>query len=157
MYHQYLSCALGWLEIRATDRACVRVLFVDAPQGAERPNAITRLAVQQLQEYMDRRRQIFELPIEMLGSPFQKKVWQALLQIPYGSTMSYLVLSQLLGDEKAIRAVAQANGSNPLPIIVPCHRVVGSDGSLTGYSGGIWRKKWLLQHEQPWVQTKLDI
>ena len=83
------------------------------------------------------------------GTEFQKKVWQELLNIPFGKTCSYLELSKKLGDVKAIRAVAAANGKNPLWIVIPCHRVIGSDGSLTGYAGGLWRKKWLLEHENP--------
>jgi len=89
------------------------------------------------------------------GTDFQRKVWKQLLNIPFGTTVSYLNLAQDLGDVKAIRAVASANGRNPLWIAVPCHRVIGSDGSLTGYAGGLWRKKWLLEHENPPKQTSL--
>jgi methylated-DNA-[protein]-cysteine S-methyltransferase len=89
------------------------------------------------------------------GTEFQKKVWQELLHIPYGKTCSYLDLSKKIGDVKAIRAVASANGKNPLWIVVPCHRVIGTDGSLTGYAGGLWRKKWLLEHENPIKQESL--
>lgn len=89
------------------------------------------------------------------GTAFQQKVWQELLNIPYGKTMSYQELSIKLGDVKATRAVANANGKNPLWIVVPCHRVIGSDGSLTGYAGGLWRKKWLLDHENPVKQQSL--
>ena len=90
-----------------------------------------------------------------LGTDFQKKVWKQLEQIPYGKTISYLELSKQLGDVKAIRAIANANGKNPLWIIIPCHRVIGSDGSLTGYAGGLHRKKWLLEHESPFKQQSL--
>lgn len=89
------------------------------------------------------------------GTDFQKRVWQQLLDIPFGTTLSYLDLAKQLGDVKAIRAVASANGKNPLWIVVPCHRVIGTDGSLTGYAGGLWRKKWLLEHENPPNQTSL--
>lgn len=102
---------------------------------------------QQVSEYFSGERQSFELPLLMTGTEFQQKVWDALHTIPYGSTRSYMQQTKALGDEKAIRAVARANGENCLAIIVPCHRVVGSDGSLTGYAGGLKVKKWLLEHE----------
>lgn len=111
--------------------------------------------VHQLNEYFDGKRTQFDLILNPEGTDFQKKVWNALQTIPYGKTYSYLELSQHLGDIKAIRAVANANGKNPLWIVVPCHRVIGSDGSLTGYAGGLHRKKWLLEHESPYKQQSL--
>ncbi|MEM0541414.1 methylated-DNA--[protein]-cysteine S-methyltransferase [Flavobacterium sp. j3] len=112
-------------------------------------------AVAQLSDYFDGKRQDFNLKLNPKGTDFQQKVWQELLQIPFGKTISYLDLSKKLGDVKAIRAVASANGKNPLWIVVPCHRVIGTDGSLTGYAGGLWRKKWLLEHEKPSIQQSL--
>lgn len=112
-------------------------------------------AVYQLQEYFDGNRKAFDLNLNPSGTDFQKKVWDALCTIPYGKTRSYLELSKQLGDPKAIRAVANANGKNPLWIIIPCHRVIGSDGSLTGYAGGLHRKQWLLEHESPYKQQSL--
>lgn len=112
-------------------------------------------AVLQLQEYFEGKRTEFTFPLNPKGTDFQQKVWKALLKIPYGKTTSYLELSKKLGDVKAIRAVASANGKNPLWIVVPCHRLIGSDGSLTGYAGGLWRKKWLLEHENPEKQQSL--
>lgn len=109
----------------------------------------------QLDEYFKGKRRDFCLKLNPDGTDFQKKVWEELLKIPYGTSTSYLELSKKLGDVKAIRAVAAANGKNPLWIVVPCHRVIGSDGSLTGYAGGIWRKKWLLEHENPSPQQSL--
>jgi O-6-methylguanine DNA methyltransferase len=103
---------------------------------------------QQVNEYFQGVRQEFDLPLDLLGTPFQVKVWRGLLDIPYGQTRSYEQQSRFLGDEKAIRAVAGANGQNGIAIIIPCHRVIGKDGSLTGYGGGIQRKKWLLEHER---------
>ncbi|MEY8870634.1 methylated-DNA--[protein]-cysteine S-methyltransferase [Meridianimaribacter flavus] len=111
--------------------------------------------VYQLNEYFEGKRQFFDLNLNPQGTDFQKKVWDALLTIPYGKTMSYLELSKQLGDVKAIRAVANANGKNPLWIIVPCHRIIGTDGSLTGYAGGLHRKQWLLEHESPYKQQSL--
>lgn len=112
-------------------------------------------AVNQLTAYFEGSLENFSLKINPRGTNFQQKVWQSLLEIPYGTTASYLDLSKKLGDVKAVRAVAAANGKNPLWIIIPCHRVIGSDGSLTGYAGGLWRKKWLLEHENPSPQQSL--
>lgn len=109
----------------------------------------------QLNEYFEGTRQQFSLKLKPQGTDFQKKVWKQLELIPYGKTLSYLELSKKLGDIKAIRAVANANGKNPIWIIVPCHRVIGTDGSLTGYAGGLYRKKWLLNHESPFKQQSL--
>lgn len=111
--------------------------------------------VQQLEEYFNGNRTAFDLKLNPKGTDFQKKVWNELLNIPYGKTRTYLEQTKKLGDVKAIRAVASANGKNPIWIIIPCHRVIGSDGSLTGYAGGIWRKRWLLAHENPVKQQTL--
>lgn len=111
--------------------------------------------VYQLNEYFEGKRQTFSLKLNPQGTDFQQKVWDALQTIPYGTTTTYLKLSQQLGDVKAIRAVANANGKNPLWIVIPCHRVIGSDGSLTGYAGGLHRKQWLLEHESPYKQQTL--
>jgi len=112
-------------------------------------------AVCQLNEYFEGERKEFSLKLNPEGTDFQKRVWDKLLTIPYGKTTSYLQLSKILGNVKAIRAVANANGKNPLWIIVPCHRVIGSDGSLTGYAGGLGRKQWLINHESPNKQQSL--
>jgi methylated-DNA-[protein]-cysteine S-methyltransferase len=111
--------------------------------------------VSQLKEYFAGTRKEFNVKLNPHGTEFQKKVWDTLLAIPYGKTISYLELSRQLGDIKAIRAVANANGKNPLWIVVPCHRVIGTNGSLTGYAGGLHRKKWLLDHENPVKQQSL--
>lgn len=112
-------------------------------------------AVSQFNDYFEGKRIDFDFKLNPKGTEFQQKVWKGLLEIPFGKTMSYLELSKKLGDVKAIRAVASANGKNPLWIVVPCHRVIGTDGSLTGYAGGLWRKKWLLNHENPTNQQSL--
>ena len=111
--------------------------------------------VLQLNEYFSGKRINFTLKLNPQGTSFQRRVWEELLNIPYNKTRTYLEQSKALGDVKAIRAVASANGKNPIWIIIPCHRVIGSDGSLTGYAGGIWRKKWLLAHENPIKQQSL--
>ena len=106
----------------------------------------------QLKEYFEGKRVEFDLSIEFPGTEFQRKVWQQLLEIPAGSTRSYATQAGLYGKANAVRAVAKANGDNRIAIIIPCHRVIGSDGSMTGYGGGIWRKKWLLDHERAIIQ-----
>ncbi len=112
-------------------------------------------AVSQIQEYFDGKRIDFTFKCNPKGTEFQQKVWKELTNIPFGKTISYLDLAKKLDDSKVIRAAASANGKNPLWIVVPCHRVIGTDGSLTGYAGGLWRKKWLLEHENPTNQQSL--
>lgn len=112
-------------------------------------------AVRQLQDYFAGNLTTFDLELNPAGTTFQKKVWLELQKVPFGRTISYLTLAKGLGDAKAVRAVAAANGKNPLWIVVPCHRIIGSDGSLTGYACGLWRKNWLLKHENPVKQQVL--
>lgn len=112
-------------------------------------------AVDQLLEYFEGSRKHFEIPLNPSGTDFQKKVWRELQKIPFGKTITYLELSKKLGDPKAIRAVASANGKNPIWVVIPCHRVIGSQGEMVGYAGGIHRKKWLLNHESPSRQQSL--
>ena len=116
---------------------------------------ILQECVYQLHDYFDGKRTYFDLTLNPDGTTFQKQVWNQLQTIPYGKSISYLELAKQLGDIKAIRAVANANGKNPIWIIIPCHRVIGSDGSLTGYAGGLHRKQWLLEHESPYKQQLL--
>lgn len=102
----------------------------------------------QMEEYFSGKRRTFELDLQIKGTSFQEKVWKELLRIPYGTTRSYGQLAEVLHEPGSVRAVGHANGSNRLAIAVPCHRVIGADGSLTGYGGGLWRKRWLLEHER---------
>jgi len=111
--------------------------------------------VNQIQEYFNGDRTEFNLKLSPKGTNFQKRVWDELTRIPFGQTQSYQQIANKLGDPKVVRAAASANGKNPISIIIPCHRVIGSDGSLTGYSGGLHRKKWLLEHENPNKQETL--
>ena len=134
--------------------ASITVLNDDIPASTVIPELLEDV-VYQLQEYFEGTRDSFSLKLSPNGTDFQKRVWDALQDIPYGKTISYLELSKTLGNVKAIRAVAAANGKNPLWIVIPCHRVIGSDGSLTGYAGGLHRKKWLLDHESPVKQQSL--
>ena len=108
---------------------------------------LLKQTIEQLDEYFQGKRKDFDLPVAQQGTPFQNNVWNHLVKIPFGKTISYLQLSKWIGDVKAIRAIASANGKNNVAIVVPCHRVIGSNASLVGYAGGLWRKKWLLEHE----------
>jgi len=111
--------------------------------------------INQLEEYFEGKRKEFSIGINPAGTEFQSKVWNQLVKIPYGKTISYLEQAKQFGDEKAIRAIASANGKNPIPIIIPCHRVIGTDGKLTGYAGGKLKKQWLLEHEGALQQKTL--
>ena len=156
MKKTYLQTPLGTAEICGDENGISEVKITDAEAGSsEEVPELLQPAVRQLSAYFEGNLKEFDLKLNPAGTDFQKKVWAALLQIPYGTTTSYLELSKKLGDVKAIRAVAAANGKNPLWVIVPCHRVIGSDGSLTGYAGGLARKKWLLEHENPSPQQSL--
>jgi methylated-DNA-[protein]-cysteine S-methyltransferase len=152
----YISTPLGSAKLEGDENGLntVTVLEQEEPESKIIPDVLIDAAYQ-LNEYFEGKRRNFDLLLNQEGTEFQKKVWSLLCEIPYGKTLSYLELSRRLGDVKAIRAVASANGKNPLWIIIPCHRVIGSDGSLTGYAGGLHRKKWLLNHESPSRQQSL--
>ena len=146
-----LPSPLGLVQITGSEAGVSAITCLNEPAVPNlfvepMPEPVQR-AFDQLTEYFAGTRQQFDFPIIPVGTTFQQLVWKALLTVPFGTTMSYLTLSRQLGDEKAIRAVAAANGRNPLAIVIPCHRVIGSNGSLTGYAGGLWRKQWLLEHE----------
>ena len=142
---------IGALTLVATDDALVGLYMEvggSGPPGAiERPTPLLERAGAQLDEYFAGTRRDFDLPLAPRGTEFQREVWAVLRTIPFGSTWSYAQVALRLGRPGALRAVGAANGSNPIAIVVPCHRVVGSDGSLTGYGGGLARKRWLLEHE----------
>ncbi|AIZ41118.1 methylated-DNA--[protein]-cysteine S-methyltransferase [Cellulophaga baltica] len=152
----YIKTPLGIAKLVGDEKGISEfiVLNTDEPLTDVIPEALED-AVYQVNEYFEGKREHFNLDLNPEGTDFQKRVWKGLQDIPFGKTTSYLELSKTLGDAKAIRAVANANGKNPLWIIVPCHRVIGSDGSLTGYAGGLYRKQWLLEHESPLKQTSL--
>lgn len=144
---EYLHSPIGWLKISANEQALCAIDFADSP-ASNTGNALTRQTVSQLKEYFAGQRQQFSIPLAASGTPFQQQVWRALTQIVFGQTASYLDIAQAIDNPKAVRAVGAANGRNPIPIIVPCHRVIGRNGKLTGFTGGLDKKKWLLQHEQ---------
>ncbi len=147
MHTDYLNSDIGWVEITATDRGIRSVYFVEEQRQPIDSNKITDLAKEQLTDYFAGQRKDFDLPLDPQGTDFQQQVWQALLTIAYGQVASYSDMAQSINNPKAVRAVGAANGKNPISIIIPCHRVIGANGTLTGYAGGLERKQWLLQHE----------
>jgi methylated-DNA-[protein]-cysteine S-methyltransferase len=147
--NSYYLSPIGWILIEGTYEFIDSIKFVeeaDISVNIEPTGAIAN-CLRQLEQYFNGTLKAFELPLRKKGTPFQMNVWDELLEIPYGETISYLQLAKRLGDEKVIRAAASANGKNPMAIVVPCHRVIGSDGRLTGYAGGLKRKQFLLDHE----------
>ena len=153
------SSPVGILDIHANEYALRAVLFEKRtkhqeqwiPQHIQHQNKIIETCCRQLDEYFTGAKKTFDLPLEQESTPFQQKVCNELLKIQYGKTISYLELSKRIGDVKAIRAVGTTNGKNQIAVIVPCHRVIGSNGELTGYAGELWRKKWLLDHESKYA------
>lgn len=151
-----IKTPLGYTKIEGNRHgiASVSVLYSEEKETPTIPKELQDCALQ-LYEYFEGKRRSFNLKLNPKGTDFQKQVWQELQKIPFGKTVTYLELSKRIGDVKAIRAVASANGKNPIWIINPCHRVIGSDGSLIGYAGGLHRKQWLLDHESPSKQQSL--
>ena len=149
-HHTYYQSPVGLLKIGATDHVINQVLFVSENEELSATHELSPLlqqCVEQLIEYFNGARLVFNLPVYQEGTPFQNSVWSELLNIRFGKTITYLDLAKRLGDPKVIRAAASTNGKNNICIIVPCHRVVGTNDNLVGYSGGLPRKKWLLNHE----------
>jgi len=145
----YFFSPLGPLEIRFSDQALHGLTFVNRLKGMSLFSHPFLFEIQrQLMEYFSGERKEFDLPLVYKGTPFQQAVWTSLLTIPYGETVSYKDIARSLGREKGFRAIGAANRSNPIAIIIPCHRVIGARGSLVGYGGGLWRKRWLLAHEK---------
>ena len=151
----FFKCPLGVVKIVGDASGISEISILDDGEVSNFVPKELEQAVIQLQEYFEGKRTHFDLKINPKGTDFQRSVWHELLNIPFGKTLSYMELSKKVGDVKAIRAVASANGKNPLWIVIPCHRVIGKDGSLTGYAGELWRKKWLLEHENPTIQQSL--
>lgn len=155
----YLPTPLGVLELQASDKGLRAAQFVReaiAPTAPGQVPACLQESYRQLQAYFQRELREFDLALDVTaGTEFQRRVWAALPAVAYGRTASYLDLARQLGNPAAVRAVGAANGQNPLTIIWPCHRIIGSGGHLTGYAGGLERKQWLLAFEQPTVQARL--
>ena len=145
---RYYHSPVGWLQLVATGDAISSVLFVSAAGENIGNSPVLEFCQQQLEAYFDGTLTKFSVPLRLEGTPFQQRVWEALQTIPFGATWSYSELAQRVGKPKACRAVGGANHRNPIAILVPCHRVIGSSGALTGYAGGLARKQALLEHEQ---------
>ena len=152
-FFDYLPSPWGLLSMRASHTHLLELKFVSEYSQTQNPNEITANTKQQLSEYFTGKRWEFNLPLGATGTLFQQQVWQQLRQIPYASTCSYLDIAQAILKPKAMRAVGAANGRNPISIIVPCHRVIGANGSLTGYAWGTAIKAALLQHEKNMLQS----
>lgn len=147
IYTDYLQTPIGLMECKASDIGIRQLIFCGSEQGVENANNVTDACKVQLLEYFEGSRQAFDLPIDAQGTDFQQAVWGCLSQIPFGQTLTYADIAKKVNKPKGAQAVGGANGRNPISIIVPCHRVIGANGSLTGYAGGLERKLWLLQHE----------
>ncbi|MEO6882406.1 MAG: methylated-DNA--[protein]-cysteine S-methyltransferase [Bacteroidia bacterium] len=149
IYTSFIKSPIGWMELTGNESGISSLIFIEENKKNifEIHDSLKNVAYQ-IEEYFSGKRKIFELKLNPEGTDFQKKVWRELAEIPFGKTVSYLTIAIALGDKNATRAVGNANGKNPISIIVPCHRVIGENGKLTGYAGGLWRKEWLLQHEK---------
>lgn len=149
LHTAYYSSPIGLIEITGNENGLATLYFVDERKPAiGKPHPSLKEALYQLEEYFKGMRKDFGIKLNPKGTDFQKRVWEKLVTVPFGKTVSYLDISRMIGDANATRAVGNANGSNPISIIVPCHRVIGVNGKLVGYGGGLWRKEWLLNHER---------
>lgn len=154
MFTQHLQSPLGAIRINATATGICEIAFIAAEDiVTDKPSSLTRQATEQLQQYFAGTLTRFTLPLCATGTDFQKSVWQQLCAIGYGETCSYGAVATALKNPKAVRAVGAANGRNPIGIVVPCHRVIGANGTLTGYAGGLDKKAWLLAHEKKVYQS----
>ena len=147
-YHDHFDTPLGLMEINADKQSVLSIHFVDEVKTVK-ANSMTDLAKIQMLQYYKGELKEFDMPMEPEGTDFQKSVWRALITVDYGETCSYADIANKINNPKAVRAVGSANGKNPMTIVVPCHRIIGSNGSLTGYASGVDRKAWLLNHEAP--------
>ena len=147
VYYGYCWSQIGLIEVGGTEREILSVEFVDRYRPQHESHATVREGVRQIDEYLGGQLREFDLPLGMYGTDFQRQVWRQVLTVPYGQAATYQDVADAIGNPLAVRAVGAANGRNPLPLIVPCHRIIGRDGHLVGYGGGLWRKEWLLRHE----------
>lgn len=151
IYKAYYESPIGTIEVGGNEEGITYLDFADKKETAEVPECLKQ-CIRELDEYFKGMRKEFTVKCVTDGTGFQNKVWQALTDIPYGSTRTYKEIAAAAGNEKAVRAVGNANHNNHIAIIIPCHRVIGSNGKLTGYAGGLWRKEWLLEHERRYVK-----
>lgn len=153
----FYSSPVGTIELKSEGESLTSLIFSDSDQSSSLvlENTLLHQIFSQLDDYFAGNLTSFNIPMEPAGTDFQKEVWKFLQTVPFGQTMSYMEMSKQMGDPKKIRAIANANAKNPISILIPCHRIIGSDGSLTGYAGGLHRKKWLLEHEQKVKQLSM--
>ena len=147
MYIDYMSTPIGILEIQASEHGITKLIFLESGNSTINSCGIINKCKRQLKEYFNGKRKEFDLPLDQHGTNFQKSVWTQLVKVLFGQIASYRDIANAVNNPKAVRAVGAANGKNPISIIVPCHRIIGSNGTLTGYAGGLNRKAWLLNHE----------
>ena len=157
MYRIYHNSPVGLLELTADETAVTGIYFADTGRKRDEENTsqVLKECIKQLTEYFSGKRKVFGIKVNPAGTPFQKSVWNELLKIPYGETVSYGEIAERIGNPKSVRAVGLANGSNPISIIIPCHRVIGKNGSLVGYGGGLQNKRFLLELEQKYSKKGL--
>ncbi len=156
---RYFLSPIGLIEIKVENNALISLKFLNDNFSFEQnpsDSELISLIINQLDEYFNHKRKVFDLPFHLKGTEFQVKVWNSLLNISFGHTTTYGTIAKQLGSMKVVRAVGTANGKNPLAIVVPCHRVIGENNELVGYAGGLWRKKWLLEHEAQGKQLNLE-
>lgn len=151
----FLKTPIGYIEVTSSEKGIRSLYFLNFKVKPQHVPSVLKPCLQQLEEYFHGTRQTFDLPLDLSGTAFQLKVWNELLKIPYGQTISYHQLAERTGNINSFRAVGGANAHNPVSVIVPCHRVIGSTGRLVGYLGGLKRKKWLLEHEHAFAQRDL--
>jgi len=151
MFKSYYRSEVGIIEVTGNEEGISSVSFIDGDKNTEyetfQVHPLLRDCMDQIDGYFRGSLKEFDVKLQIKGTEFQSRVWKELLKIPYGETASYRDIAAGVGDKKAVRAVGSANGNNRIAIIIPCHRVIGSNGKLTGYAGGLWRKEWLLKHE----------
>jgi len=151
----FLKTPVGYLEVTGSEIGIRSLYFINFRVRVHRVPSALKPCIGQLEEYFNGSRKAFDLELDLKGTGFQLRVWDEIQKIPYGSAISYQELALHTGYDRALRAVGGANSRNPISIIIPCHRVVGHDGKLVGYAGGLWRKKWLLEHEHAFAQRDL--
>lgn len=158
MNRAILNSPVGYLEIVENNDAIIKINYLEELVLIEENKSYyLNKTIAQINEYFKGKRKQFDLKLKPEGTDFQKEVWKEVFKIPFGETKSYQEIADTLGDPGAVRAVGNANGHNPIPILIPCHRVIGSDGKLTGYSGGISRKEWLLKHELTFSDAEMQL
>jgi methylated-DNA-[protein]-cysteine S-methyltransferase len=151
----FIKTPIGFLELAGTEKGLQQINFLDFKVRPKRTPSCLKMAADQIEEYFAGKLTHFTVPLDLEGTPFQQKVWEEVQKIPFGSTLTYVDIAKKMGNMHILRAVGGANASNPVPIIIPCHRVIGKTGKLVGYGGGLKRKKWLLEHENAFSQKDL--